>query len=183
MTTVKDIFESMLSSQYPTELDYVTVYTKELDQKGLEEYTNVTGDYVEQGIKVTIPANRSWVSTPRYKIADGVVCGTYTDLHIDADMIIRAGEQEAVFNKSRSGLKENLDEWDYETWGATTSDGEWVEIDLYLEQLGATNFNTVVAKWEYEGNTYLLYGDTKETDGSSVAKTAIHIIEHFEKHE
>ena len=39
----------------------------------------------------------------------------------------------------------------------------------------------VAAKWEYDGNTYLLYGDMEGTDGSSVAKTAIHIIEYFEK--
>lgn len=181
--TMKDVFESMLSSQYPPELDYVTVYTKELDEEGLKEYTRYTGDFIEQGIKITMPLNRSWIGDPVYKLSDGVVCGTYSDFIIDADMIVRAGEEDAVFEKARAGLKENLAEWDYETWGAQTADGEYIEIALYLEQLGTTNYNTVVAKWEYEGNIYLLYGDTESTDGSPVAKTAANIIGHFEKHE
>ncbi len=181
--TTKDVFDSMLSSQYPPKLDFVTVYTKALDEESMEEYTRCTGDFIEQGIKITMPLNRSWIGAPVYKLSDGVVCGTYSDFIIDADMIVRAGEEDAVFEKARAGLKESLAEWDYETWGAKTLDGEYIEIALYLEQLGATNYNTVVAKWEYEGNTYLLYGDTESTDGSPVAKTAAYIIGYFEKHE
>lgn len=177
------IYERLLSSQYPADFDMILVYRKQLDEKGLEKYTRCTGDFVAQGIKITMPTNHSWIGNPLYKLDDGVISGTYTDFHIESDMNVLVGTEEAVYEKTRIGLKENLEEWEYETWGATTSDGEWVEIELYLEQLGATNFNTVVAKWEYEGNTYLLYGDTKSTDGSPVAKTAIHIIQNFEKHE
>lgn len=174
-----DIFDSRSSLQYASK--FITVYTKQLDEEGVKEYTRCTGDFIEQDIKITMPLNRSWIGNPVYNLSDGVVCGTYSDFIIDADMIVCAGEEEAVFEKARAGLKENLEEWDCETWSAKTADGEYIEIELYLEQLGATNYNTVVAKWEYEGNIYLLYGDTQETDGSPVAKTAIHIIEHFEK--
>lgn len=76
-----------------------------------------------------------------------------------------------------------MEEWNYETWSATTLDGKYVVIELYLEQIDETDFNTVVAKWKYEGNTYLLYGETALTDGSPVAKTTVYIIQHFEKHE
>lgn len=181
--TKNDIFESLISSQYPPSLDFISVYTKELDEEGLDTYIKFTGDFINHGIKITMPQNYSWIDTPRYKLLDDVVCGTYSDFILDADMIIRAGEREAVFEKSRSGLAEKLAEWDYETWGARTLEGEYIEIKLYVEPLNATKFYTVVAEWEYEGNTYLLYGDTKESDGSPVAKTAIYIIEHFEKHE
>ena len=181
--TNQAIYERLLSSKYPADFDTILVYRKQLDEKGMEEYTRCTGDFVAQGIKITMPANYSWIGDPLYKIENGVISGTYTDFYMEADMNVLIGEQDTVFEEARIGLKENLRELDYETWSARTSDGEYVEIELYLEQLGATNFNTVVAKWEYEGNTYLLYGDTKSTDGSPVAKTAIHIIQHFEKHE
>ncbi len=181
--TEKDIFDSLLSSQYPPELDFVSVYTKKLDEEGMKYYTKYTGDFIEQGIKITMPSKHTWVGDPLYELVDNVICGTYNDNHIYAAMNVYVGEEDAVFEKARAGLKENLSEWDYETWTGRTKDGEYVEIALYLEPNDTTGLYTVAAKWEYEGNTYLIYGDTEEAEGSTVAKTAICIIEHFEKHE
>ena len=181
--TEKDIFESLLSSQYPPKLDFISVYAKKLDAEGMKEYTKYTGDFVEQGIKITMPSNSSWIIDPHYELVDEVICGTYTDYHIDAEMKVLVGEQEAVFEKAEEGLKEKLSEWSYETWSARTKDGTYIETRLYVETLADTNLYTVVATWEYEGNTYLLYGNTEVEEGSTVAKTALHIIGQFEKHE
>ena len=180
--THDDIMKAMLSSQYPPQIDVTTVYSKKLDEKGLNSYMNATGDFITYGIDINLPKNRSWISSPNYKdMGNSLIRANYYDMILSADMVLRAGPRKIVFEKARAGLEDDLSEWDYETWSAWTADDEYVEIKLYVEQLGGTNFNTVVAEWEYEGNTYLLYGDTQETDGSPVAKTAAFIIEQFKK--
>ena len=179
--TEKDIFYKMLSSQFSPGPDVISVYMKKLDEEGLKEYIRYTGDFVEQGIKITMPANASWIGDPQYELVNEVVYGTYHDYHINAEMTVLAGEQEVVFKQAGTVLKEKLDTKDYENWSARTRDGKYVEIALYVEAGDTPDRSMVAAKWEYDGNTYLLYGDMEGTDGSSVAKTAIHIIEHFEK--
>lgn len=141
-----DIMEAMLSSQYPPQIDFALIYSKELDEEGLSDYMNATGDFINYGININMPENRSWISVTSYKdMGDSLIRVNYYDMILKADMILRAGPRKAVFEKSRAGLEESL------------------------------------AEWEYDGNTYLIYGDTKEEDGSPAAKTASYIIEHFEK--
>lgn len=179
--TEKDIFDRMLSSKFSPEPDVISVYVKKLDEEGLKGYTRYTGDFVEQGIKITMPDNSSWIGYPQYELVNDVVYGIYYDYHINTEMTVLAGAREDVFKQAGTELEKKLSESDYETWSARTGDGKYVEIVLYVETGAISDRNMVAAKWEYDGNMYLLYGDMDGTDGSSVAKTAIHIIEHFEK--
>lgn len=179
--TEKDIFYKMLSSKFSPGPDVISVYMKKLDEEGLKEYTRYTGDFVEQGIKITMPENSSWIGDPQYELVNEVAYGTYHDYHINAEMTILAGVQENVFKQAGTELEEKLTPNDYETWSAKTRDGKYVEIALYVEASDTPDRSMVAAKWEYDGNTYLLYGNMDGTDCSSVAKTAIHIIEYFEK--
>lgn len=177
--TEKDIFDRMLSSTFSPEPDVISVYVKKLDEEGIKEYTRYTGDFVEQGITITMPDNSSWVVNPQYELVNDVVYGTYYDSLINAEMTVLAGAQENVLKQAGSESEKTLSESEYETWSAETGDGKYLEIALYVKNSNTSDKNSVAAKWEYDGNIYLLYGDMDGTDGSSVAKTAIHIIKHF----
>ena len=177
--TEKDIFDRMLSSKFSPAPDVISVYVKKLDEEGVKEYTKYTGDFVEQGIKITMPGNSTWVVDPQFELVNGVAYGTYYDYYVNAEMTVLAGAEERVFEQAGTELEEKLSELDYEIWSGRTGDGKYIEIALYVAASNTSDKNLVAAKWEYAGNTYLLYGEMDGTDGSTVAKTAIHIVKYY----
>lgn len=177
--TEKEIFDRMLSSKFSPEPDVISVYVKKLDEEGVKEYTKYTGDFVEQGIKITMPGNSTWVVEPQFEWINEIAYGTYYDYWVNAEMTVLAGAEERVFEQAGTELEEKLSELAYETWSGRTGDGKYVEIALYVEESDTADKNMVAAKWEYDGNTYLLYGEMDGTDGSTIAKTAIHIVNYF----
>lgn len=180
--TLDELQQSLLSSVTPSTYDVTPIYHKALDEIGLTKYMNLTGDILDLDMQISLPENDNWIQEKNYSVfsdaglENALAKVEYYDGIIFADMTLLAGNKENVFENT--DITAYIDNFTAETWSAWTAN-KVVSISFYMIPIDDV-YKMPVALWEYEGDTYLLYGKTAAGDCSSVAKTAIYIIEHFD---
>lgn len=145
-----------------------------------------TPEFTINGVKVSFSKNL--ISDWKYEITDEVLCGTYYDLVMENNMKLYVGEKETVFQAVALSSAvpviplNDLEELEYQQWSAWTSDGKWKEVKFYEIEDTETGNTIALAMWEFEGNTFFLYG-TVAVEGMEVVvpKTALYMVGHSEK--
>lgn len=182
--TLEELQQEILSSVEPPNRTVAQIYHKVLDENGLAYYMRVTGDIIELGIQILLPENYQWIQSPNYYVLKEksfekpLAKVEYYDGIIFTDMTLLAGTKEDIM--TQTDIFSDIVLIAPESWGARTLNNEYISIDFYVKPIDDI-YKMAIAIWEYEGNTYALFGKTAAGDCSPVAKVAAYIIGQFEE--
>lgn len=181
--TLEELQESLLSSETARRYEMIPIYHKVLDEDGFGKYMETTGNILDLGIRLQLPKDSHWIQNPSYAVfkeADyekPMAKVEYYDGKIFSDMTLLVGSKADVFKNL--DITAYLELFSPESWASSTIGGEYLPIDFYIMPIDDI-YKMTAAIWEYEENTYVIYGKTAAKDCSFVAKVAAHIIEYLE---